>query len=34
MTEYFTEQKDIGDTGGSESEKYTATAEADAETVQ
>ena len=34
MTEYFSEQRDIGDTGRSESEKYTATIEADAETMQ
>ena len=34
MTECFTEQRDIGDTGRSESEKYTATTEADVQTVQ
>ena len=34
MTEYFTEQRDIEDTGRSKSEKYTATTEADVETVQ
>ena len=34
MTEYFTKQKDIEDTGRSESEKYTATTEADVEIVQ
>ena len=34
MTEYFTEQRDVGDTGRSESKKYTTTIEADAETVQ
>ena len=34
MTEYFTEQRGIGDTGRSESEKYTATAEAEVETVR
>ena len=34
MTEYFTEQSYIGDTGRSESEKYTAITEADVETVQ
>ena len=34
MTKYFTEQRDIGDTGRSESEKYTATTEADVENVQ
>ena len=33
-TEYFTEQRDIGDTGWSESEKYTATTEAAVKTVQ
>ena len=34
MTEYFTEQKDIGDSSWSESKKYTATTEADVETMQ
>ena len=34
MTEYFTEQRDIGDTGRSESEKSIATTEANVETVQ
>ena len=34
MMEYFTEQRDIGDTGRSESEKYTATTEVDGETAQ
>ena len=34
MTEYFTEQRDIGDTGRSESEKCTATTEAEVEIVQ
>ena len=34
MTEYFTEQRVIGNTSRSESEKYTATTEADVETVQ
>ena len=34
MMEYFTKQKDIEDTGRSESEKYPATTEADVETVQ
>ena len=34
MTEYFTEQRDFGDTGRSESKKYTAITEADVETVQ
>ena len=34
MVEYFTELRDIGDTGRSESEKCTATTEADVETVQ
>ena len=34
MTEYFTDERDIGDTGRSESEKYAATTEADVETVQ
>ena len=34
MTEYFTEQRDIGDSDRSESEKYTAATEADAETDQ
>ena len=34
MTEYFTEQRDIGDTGRSGSKKYTATTEADVETVE
>ena len=34
MTGYFTEKRDIGDTGRSESKKYTATTETDVETVQ
>ena len=34
IMEYFTRQRDSGDTGRSESEKYTATTEADVETVQ
>ena len=34
MTECFSERRDIGDTGRSESEKYAATTEADVETVQ
>ena len=34
MKEHFTEQKDIGDTGRSKSEKYTSTTEADVETVK
>ena len=34
MTEYFTEQKDIGDSSWSESKKYTATTEANVETMQ
>ena len=34
MTDYFTEQRDNGDTNKTESEKYTATIEADVETVQ
>ena len=33
MTEYFTKQKDIGNTRKSESEKYTASTEADVVTV-
>ena len=34
MTEYFAEQRDIEDTDRSENEKYTATTEAEVETVQ
>ena len=34
MTEYFTEQRNIRNIDRSESEKYTATTEADVETVQ
>ena len=29
MTEYFTEQRDVGEIGRSEGEKYTATTETD-----
>ena len=34
MAEYFIEQRDIGDNGRPESEKYKGTTEADVETVQ